>query len=263
VSRAVADISTVSRLTRIDVHQHLWTEPLVAALRAREQPPFLRGETLTLAGEPPSRVVCDDIAARAQLVHDDGLDLALVVPSLALGPEPLDAYHEGCRDLPPEFRAWCSTSDPEALERLIEEGFVGLCLAAPDVERSEPLLHRLVSLGAPLLVHPGAATGTAHPALTDYVTQMHTAWFTVPRIDGLTIVWAMCAGLAPLHHERATARAVPALAGTSFYDTSSYGPKALAAMEEAGCRLVYGSDRPVVEPSVRGYFNSAEVFLSS
>jgi hypothetical protein len=255
----VVDMSTTRRHSRVDVHQHLWTGPLVQALRRRG---LLDGETLTLPGEPPSRVVEDDLAARARLVHDDGLDLALVVPSLALGPELLDAYHEGCRDLPPEFRAWCSTHEPFELEQRIEEGFVGLCLAAPDVERCEPLLRTLALLEAPLFVHPGQSSGTAHPALTDYVTQMHTAWFTAPRVDGLTIVWAMCAGLAPLHHERAAARGAPAHPG-ELYDISSYGPQALAAMEAAGCRLVYGSDRPVIEPQVRGYFNSAEVFLSS
>ena len=42
---------------KIDVHQHLWTEPLVQALAAREELPFVRREhgltVLFMAGERP------------------------------------------------------------------------------------------------------------------------------------------------------------------------------------------------------------------
>ena len=42
---------------KIDVHQHLWTEPLVEALAARSELPFVRVENgltvLYLAGERP------------------------------------------------------------------------------------------------------------------------------------------------------------------------------------------------------------------
>ncbi len=39
-----------------------------------------------------------------------------------------------------------------------------------------------------------------------------------------------------------------------FYDTSSYGPAAVEAMARrvGGEQLVYGSDRPVVEPTPTG-----------
>ena len=37
----------------LDVHQHLWPEPFLAALRARREPPRLDGWTLHLPGEPP------------------------------------------------------------------------------------------------------------------------------------------------------------------------------------------------------------------
>ena len=42
---------------RVDVHQHLWTEPLVQALARRDELPFVRDEhgltVLFLAGERP------------------------------------------------------------------------------------------------------------------------------------------------------------------------------------------------------------------
>jgi hypothetical protein len=44
-------------MIKIDVHQHIWTEPLVAALAERSELPFVRREqgltVLFLAGERP------------------------------------------------------------------------------------------------------------------------------------------------------------------------------------------------------------------
>jgi hypothetical protein len=74
-----------------------------------------------------------------------------------------------------------------------------------------------------------------------------------PAHRELRVVFAMLAGLAPLHAERLAARGGPAEAvhdPLSAYDTSSYGPRALDAMlRVVGVdRLLYGSDRPVIEP---------------
>jgi 6-methylsalicylate decarboxylase len=62
----------------------------------------------------------------------------------------------------------------------------------------------------------------------------------------------MLAGLAPLHAERLAARGGPADVAADpglFYDTSSYGPRAWAAMAAVvgPDQLVFGSDRPVVD----------------
>src|SRR3954451_9296703 len=61
-------------------------------------------------------------------------------------------------------------------------------------------------------------------------------------------------GGAPLHLERLAARGGPAeraLDPLTFYETSSYGPRALDAMARVvGVdQLVHGSDRPVVAPA--------------
>jgi hypothetical protein len=63
----------------------------------------------------------------------------------------------------------------------------------------------------------------------------------------------MLAGGAPLQSERLVSRGGPAVAlrdPLTFYDTSSYGPGLVDAMADwvGGVQLVYGSDRPVVEP---------------
>jgi hypothetical protein len=68
----------------------------------------------------------------------------------------------------------------------------------------------------------------------------------------LKSVFAMLAGLAPLHAERLDVRGGPANRVNDpliYYDTSSYGPHAVAAIAPVVGRqqLVFGSDAPVVE----------------
>ena len=130
---------------RIDVHQHLWSEPLVAALARRRLPPRVRrgvgpgrgspaqrgtvhqdaaagggdGWWLDLAGEAPCPLELDseDVGRRAALVHLDGVDRAMIALSSPLGVESLDpdeavdvldAFHSGAAGLPEEFRAWAA-----------------------------------------------------------------------------------------------------------------------------------------------------------
>jgi predicted TIM-barrel fold metal-dependent hydrolase len=96
--------------------------------------------------------------------------------------------------------------------------------------------------------------------MTEYVSGLHAAWHAflaagrraLPR---LRVVFAALAGGAPLHLERLAARGGPAeraLDPLVFYETSSYGPRALDAMARVvGVdQLVHGSDRPVVAPCV-------------
>jgi hypothetical protein len=71
-------------------------------------------------------------------------------------------------------------------------------------------------------------------------------------------VFAALAGGAPLHVERLAGRGGPARAAfdpLTFYDTSSYGPRAIEAVGGVvGLdQLVHGSDRPVLgAPSEHG-----------
>jgi len=91
---------------------------------------------------------------------------------------------------------------------------------------------------------------------------MHSAWLaflTAGRASHprLRVVFSMLAGLAPLHVERLACRGGPSPSSPDplvFYDTSSYGPAARRAMEGVvgAQQLLYGSDRPVVEPGVFG-----------
>ncbi|HMO00215.1 MAG TPA: amidohydrolase family protein [Miltoncostaeaceae bacterium] len=285
---------TTQVATAVDVHQHLWPDPLLRALHRRARTPLIRrsgqGWVLRIDGEPewPIDLRDHDPVRRAALVADDGLDEAWVALSSPLGVEALPpdesaeliaAQHEGTRGLPAGLRAWASTGvaspDPRALGAALDEGFVGLVLPAGalsgpgGIDVCAPLLRLLEERSAPLLVHPGPAPWAPPspagaglpdwwPAMTSYVAQMQTAWLAVrtwarPAFPRLRVCFAMLAGLAPLQAERLAARGGGAGGlrdPLTFYDTSSYGPAAIAAMAAAvgADALVHGSDRPVVDP---------------
>jgi hypothetical protein len=285
---------------KTDIHQHLWTEPLVAALEQRTELPFVRDEhgltILFLAGERPYVIDLDSEAPprRAALVEQDGLDRALLCLSSPLGIESLprtqaqpllDAYHEGALALGDPFGVWGAIAldrpDPADVDRALERGCVGISLPAgalagvDQLAKLRPVLARLALRGAPLFVHPGpaAAPGAGAtsfgdplwwPALTSYVADMQAAWLAFlhagrPEHPELKVVFAMLAGLVPLHAERLAARGGPTPTEEPdplvFYDTSSYGPDAIRALTETiggDEQLLYGSDRPVVEPTLFG-----------
>ncbi|MFJ7966525.1 amidohydrolase [Streptomyces sp. NPDC096324] len=269
----------------VDVHQHIWPPDLVELLRARTAPPHLDGWTLRLEGEPPYAVdpADHDIGARTRLAVADGLELALVSLSGPLGVEHLpaaealpllSAFHDGALALPAPFGVWASAClsepDPEAVERELRRGCVGLQLPATALldaagwHGRAPFLDVLTRLGKPLFVHPGPAppAPAAPPwwaALVPYQQQLHAAWFAFrafgrARHPGLRVCFAALAGLAPLHGERLAARG----GGRGevdfdvFYDTSSYGTGAVDALVRAvGIDgVVSGSDRPYAPPVV-------------
>ena len=76
-------------------------------------------------------------------------------------------------------------------------------------------------------------------------------------IGGGAVVFAMLAGGAPLLSERLASRGAPSVElrdDHTFYECSSYGPAAVEMMaRRVGTEaLLYGSDRPVVEPATTG-----------
>ncbi|MFG2889666.1 amidohydrolase [Streptomyces sp. NPDC048248] len=271
-----------------DIHQHLWPPEFLALLRARSTPPLLDGWTLHLPGEPPYAVdpADHDIAARARLARADGLDLALVSLSSPLGIEYLPpreaapllaAFHDGALDLPAPFGVWAtpclSTADPDtrSVRCELERGCAGLQLPATALldaagwARCAPLLDVAAELDKPLFIHPGAAPPAEDsapawwPALVPYVQQLHASWFAFrafgrARHPDLRVCFAALAGLAPLHGERLVARGGGRDRGrvdhNAFYETSSYGTRAVDALVRAvGIDVVVtGSDRPYARP---------------
>jgi 6-methylsalicylate decarboxylase len=277
---------------RVDVHQHLWSVPLVEALARRTSPPCIQRSgrvwELTAPGEARCTidVIGDGTATRGALVHLDGLDVALLSLSAVLGVEGLpgdeaaaviEGYEAGIDALPNSFGAWAAVplreARPEDVERVLGQSYAGLCIPAgaiatpADLERMAPLLRVAEHRAAPVFVHPGpdpfALGGITRgpawfPALTTYVASMNAAWHSFVAVGRtllpeLRVVFAMLAGGAPLHLERLAARGGPgarAFDRNLFYDTSSYGSRAIDAMVRVvGIdQLVHGSDRPVVSP---------------
>jgi hypothetical protein len=193
------------------------------------------------------------------------------------------AHLAGVQSLGSEFAPWgpLALDEPDAddVDALIARGCAGVSLPAgalagrDALDAAAPLLARIASRRVALFVHPGPAPGgqaggqagrasVSEPlwwrALTDYVAQMQAAWLTFAAFGRrahpqLLVVFAMLAGGAPLLSERLAARGGPPLDlrdPLSFYETSSYGPAAVKAMARrvGGDQLVYGSDRPVVQP---------------
>jgi predicted TIM-barrel fold metal-dependent hydrolase len=229
---------------------------------------------------------------RAGRVREEGLDVAIIAISSPIGIEALpresaleliDAHLDGVLALPSEFAAWgpvaVDRAEPDEVDALLVRRCVGIslpagALASPDaLERLGPVLERVAQRDAPLFVHPGRGPGQrpapsefGEPlwwrALTDYVSQMQAAWFTFATLGrrehpDLKVVFAMLAGGAPLLAERLDARGGPRVDlrdPNVFYETSSYGPAAveMSAHRVGEAQLVYGSDRPVIDPQRTG-----------
>jgi hypothetical protein len=199
-------------MPRYDLHQHLWPEPLVAALARRRDAPRMRCDAagrwrVEPRGEPGSPVDLrdHDPDRRARLAARDGIDVAAVCLSSPLGIEalPVDeaapllaAFNAGILELGEPFALWGAIGldrpSPGAVDALVDHGAIGISLpagaigSAHGLARLRPVLTHLAEREAPLLVHPGPAPwAPAHaeaaepewwPALTRYVADMSRAW---------------------------------------------------------------------------------------
>jgi hypothetical protein len=265
--------------TAIDIHQHLWPEELIEALRARSRPPRLDGWTLLLAGEPPYEVDSRDHDPVARRALDDGRIVLGLSSPLGIEDLPADegrtlltAWHQGATALTPDFEAWAAVSrqDPDLgdLKHRLSDGFVGLQIPATWLATPAALaeLTELLAVAdaadKPVFVHPGPVStqpvGTEQlppwwPAVVEYPAQMTAAWWSWHAVGRsifprLRICFAAGAGLAPVHHERYLARGGKPLVvdRVTFVDTSSYGRQGVDSLIRVlGIDpLVNGSDRP-------------------
>lgn len=253
---------------RIDLHQHLWPEPLVRALERRTEPPRLRGGRLELAVEGVFDVDLreHELETRLALLDRHELDLALVslAPTMETDDQPdlIDAYHEGIAEVVSASGgrlAALAANAPRA-------GFAGVCVSAEALLGGiDPLLATLERGGGPLFVHPGRPRtplpGHAPPwwaAAAEYTAQMQSAYLAwlardAARFPGVPVVFAILAGGAPIQLERLRSRGVElesTLHPNAFFDTSSYGRRALElCLSTFGAgQLVFGSDAPVIDP---------------
>lgn len=258
-----------------DLHQHLWPPALITALEARAEPPRLRGRTVELpSGSWELDLRTHDLDARLAALDRDEIDVAVIscAPTLELGPDLVEAYHEGIV----EVLAAANGRLRALAHDSVREGFAGACVSAQqlaDLDALAPLLGGIERSGGFLFVHPGPAlTPPGAPdwwhSVVGYTAQMqaaYAAWLAggAERWPGVRVLFAILAGGAPFQLERLASRGVDTRAvlhENVFLDTASYGERALElvlATYGVG-QIVYGSDWPVidVEPtlrSVRGF----------
>jgi predicted TIM-barrel fold metal-dependent hydrolase len=253
-------------MTSFDVHQHLWPEQLIRALEARQDLPRLHGTVLELQeGSFETDLREHELDTRIALLDRYEIDVAVVSlqPTVAcdLQPDLAEAYHEGVLEL--VAAAGGRLAALACAQR--REGFVGACISARRVIAGvDELAEELIEAGEVLFVHPGypdpppANAPFWWSALVDYTAQMQAAfaaWVAggAAKTPGLKIVFAVLAGGAPFQLERLAARGdVAEVPENTYFDTSSYGARALRLTAEAcgSDRLLFGSDAPVMDPEV-------------
>lgn len=144
----------------------------------------------------------------------------------------MSAWNDAGGALPGELGWWAAVPLPPATDRAelareaLAAGAAGVLLSAPELTHPSPgsdllqLLGAVEREGAPVFVHPGVATRSSplDPAwwapATDYMAQQAAAWHAFhawvrPECPKLRVVFALLAGLAPLHVERTVSRGGP------------------------------------------------------
>jgi hypothetical protein len=261
-------------VTAIDIHQHLWPEELVAALSRRRKPPRLTGAELVLReGRFPLDPAANDPAVRLAQLDEDEIDVAVLSlqPTLGIGDLPAGEQEElelawlrGTRELVSAGAGRWRAFAPGR----VEEGFVGASVGASalaDLDTLRPLLDELETRSSTLFVHPGAAAPPpADPpewwtAIVDYTAQMHVAYFRWlaqgrRQWPTLRVAFAILAGGAPFQLERLAQRGrdVRSMLDPDVYlDVATYSRRSieLCAQTFGADQLLYGSDRPVVDPA--------------
>jgi predicted TIM-barrel fold metal-dependent hydrolase len=172
---------------RIDIHQHLWPDSLVEAMRRRQEPPCLDGTTVRVQHEKPFALdlTSQRVDVRIAALDEVRIDRTVVSLSTPVGVEALpaaeaapllDAYHEGVADAVGRsggrIAAFAAVplDAPDAgastVAGLIRDGFAGVSIASEalasdrGLDRCRDLLDALGETGAPLFVHPGPAPWT-------------------------------------------------------------------------------------------------------
>ena len=278
-------------MTTYDLHQHLWPEAFVEALRERKTPPRLDGDVLeTCEGRFEVDLAQHDPETRLAALDRDEIDVAVLSlqPSLGLrdlaAPECEElelAWAEAVRELDStRFRAFSPSC--------VREGFVGVSLGSSaflDFDAVAPTLDAAADGGAPpssCIRRRVAPPATQRPEWWEWVVgyparmqEAYVAWlaFGRERWPTLRVLFAMLGGGGPFQLERLARRGVDvrsALDPNTFFDVSTHGRRAIElCVETFGVgQLVYGSDTPVVDSrptldAVRGFGDAVTHVLQS
>ena len=280
-------------MTTYDLHQHLWPESFVEALRARSEPPLLTGaELVTCEGSFPADLATHAPDARVRALDRDGIDVAVLSLQTTLGLETLapDARAEletiwatGIAELATTSGGRFAWISPSRYRR----GCAGVSIGASavlDLEALAPVLDETAARDRFLFVHPdaGGAPDPRRPPWWEWVVgyparmqEAYLVWlaFGRERWPTLRVLFAMLAGGGPFQLERLSRRGVQvrsALDPNTFFEVSTHGRRAIElCIETFGVgQLAYGSDTPVVDPgptldAVRGFGDAVKHVLQS
>jgi hypothetical protein len=280
-------------VTTYDVHQHLWPEPFLDALRSRAAPPQLLGDELVTAeGRFRIDLAVHEPTTRIQALDRDGIDVAVLSLQPSLGLDALPGAE--CEQLETVWVESVSTLTAGSEARFlafspsrVRGGFAGVSIGATrfaDFERSDAVLGSAAEAGAVVFVHPdaGRAVSDARPNWWEWIVgyparmqEAYLAWlaFGRDRWPSLRVLFAMLGGGGPFQLERLARRGVDvrsALDPNTFFEVSTHGRRAIElCVETFGVgQLAYGSDTPVVDPlptldAVRGFGDAVKHVLQS
>jgi predicted TIM-barrel fold metal-dependent hydrolase len=274
-----------------DLHQHLWPERFVAALRARTAPPLLsQNELVTTEGRFPVDLATHEPDARIAALDRDEIDIAVLSLQASLGIGALgvterdeleELWAEGIADVVAGSGGRFLAFSPSRARA----GFAGISVGASallSTEHAASILDGAAEQDSLVFVHPesGRPASAARPGWWEwtvgYPAQMQAAYFAWlgsgrDRWPTLRVVFAILAGGAPFQLERVAHRGVEvrsSLDPNTFFDVATYGRRAIElVIETFGVgQLVYGSDAPVVDPqptlrAVRGFGDSVTQIL--
>jgi 6-methylsalicylate decarboxylase len=276
-----------------DLHQHLWPEGFVDALRARTTPPLLSGDELVTAeGRFPIDLDAHHPDARIRALDRDGIDVAVLSLQTSLGLDGLagDEREELEGIWADEILELVLSSGGRFLALApsrVRAGFAGVSLGASglfDLEGAHAVLDEAADHGATVFVHPVASSPAPDAAPTwwtwvaGYPAQLELAYLSWlgngrARCPTLRVVFTLLAGGAPFQLERLAHRGLDvrsALDPNTFFEVATYGRRAMELLIETfGVhQLVYGSDTPVVDPrptldAVRGFGDAVAHVIQS
>lgn len=275
-------------MTTYDLHQHLWPETFLAALRKRATPPRLDGTVLeTREGRFELDLADHDTDRRIAALDRDGIDVAVLSLQPSLGLDDLgeaerdeleSTWLEAVRELgSPRLRAFSPS--------VVRDGYAGVSVAAPlfaDLDGAAAVLDAAAAANCVVFVHPGPGRPVASGRppwwewVVGYPAQMQEAFlawlaFGRERWPTLRVLFAILAGGGPFQLERLGRRGVElrsALDPNTFFDVSTHGRRAIElCVETFGVgQLAYGSDLPVVDAqptldAVRGFGDAVRYVL--
>ena len=126
-------------MTTYDVHQHLWPEVFIDALRTRGTPPFIDGDELVTR---EGRFVVDpddhSLVARLDVLDRDEIGVAVISLQTSLGLEALavddrhtleETWAKGARDLVADAGGRLLAFSPS----IVRDGFVGISIGSSEL----------------------------------------------------------------------------------------------------------------------------------